>query len=106
MTIKKLAALATAAALALCMLAGCYGGSRAVTSVLLDMVTITVGTSSPGAKVGGVVGYNSGTVYNDCKCNDGTVTVGGDENPIQPIGGGNTNLTASEGGQQSAAVAG
>ena len=26
MTIKKLAALATAAALALCMLAGCFGG--------------------------------------------------------------------------------
>ena len=32
MTIKKLAALATAAALALCMLAGCFGGSRAMTS--------------------------------------------------------------------------
>ena len=38
MTIKKLAALATAAALALCMLAGCFGGSRAMTSVLLDML--------------------------------------------------------------------
>ena len=38
MTIKKLAALATAAALALCMLAGCFGGNRAMTSVLLDML--------------------------------------------------------------------
>ena len=90
---------------ALCMLAGCYGGSRAVTSVLLDMVTITVGTSSPGAKAGGVVGNNDGTVYDDCEC-DGTVTVEGDKNQIPPIGGGDTSLAASEGGQQSAAVAG